>query len=68
MRELEQVGVEVVAHWHQDGKDGVTLGTRRPDSLLIDYQYPVNTTRFADPELSAEEVRAIRRTFGIGET
>jgi hypothetical protein len=68
LRELSQVDVEIIEHWYQDGIRGVTLGSTKRDSPLIDYQYPVATKNSKDPVLTEEEVRAIRRCFGIYET
>jgi len=68
LRELSQIDVEIIDHWHQDGKRGITLGSTKRDSQLIDYQYPITTKISRDPMLTEEEVSAIRRCFGIYET
>jgi hypothetical protein len=68
LRELSEIDVEIIDSWHQDGKRGITLGSNKRDSQLIEYQYPISIYASTDPELTDEEVRAIRRCFGIYET
>ncbi|HKW76558.1 MAG TPA: hypothetical protein VJN64_13600 [Terriglobales bacterium] len=59
--------VGIVNRWEQSGRNGVTLGD--PDKFFpypSGPLYPIDTTgRSDDPELSAEEVKAIRRRFGV---
>jgi hypothetical protein len=65
--ELREINVDIVEHWHHDGVRGITLGTNEHNSPRAEYQYPIATSSM-DPDLTAEEVHAIRRCFGIYES
>jgi hypothetical protein len=67
--ELREAGITIVLAWQRNSKKGVTLA----DPLkfyphLKCPQYPIDTTDADDPDLSDEQVKSIRRRFGIAET
>ena len=64
MEELPKRGICEVGDWKFRGRKGITLGD--PTKYFpypVGPQYPVDTTESNDPELTDDEVSAIRRRF-----
>ncbi len=66
--ELSQIGIGPVGSWEIHGKKGIMLGDpKKYFPYRTGPQIPIDCTKVNDPELSDEEVRTIRRRFGIEE-
>lgn len=66
--ELQPHGIRKIGQFEIRGRKGITLG----DSLKYyphppGPQYPVDITNSSDPDLTEEEVAAIRRRFNLEE-
>ena len=66
--QLQNIGVGIVNTWKMpDGRKGLTLGDpRKYFPHPSGPQYPIDLTyRDEDPDLTSEEVKAIRRRFNL---
>jgi hypothetical protein len=68
MPELSEIGIGPVGSWEIHGKKGITLGDpKKYFPYRTGPQIPIDCTKANNPDLSEEEVRTIRRRFGIEE-
>lgn len=68
MPELSKIGIGPVGSWEMRGKKGITLGDpKKYFPYPTGPQIPIDCTRTNDPDLTDEEVRTVRRRFGIVE-
>jgi hypothetical protein len=64
VKRLAKNGLGKVGTWKLRGRSGITLGDpSKYFPYAVGPQYPVDTTDSSDPDLTAEEVRAIERRF-----
>ena len=69
LNELREVGAGVVGQWQIHNKRGVIIGDpKKYFPHPTGPQVPVDCTRGNNPDLPDEQVKAIRRTFGIEES
>lgn len=65
-RDLRRYNITVVNNWESRGTTGVALGNPNRTFPYHGPQYLIDTTeRGADPELTQEEVKAIKRRFNL---
>jgi hypothetical protein len=66
--ELSEIGIGPVGSWEIRGKKGIMLGDpKKYFPFRTGPQIPIDCTKTNNPDLGEEEVRTIRRRFGIEE-